>query len=554
MGTAFYDRVIVGWPGTNSSGGISLGAPISGLGGLAFNAGMNGQYTGYHIQHPNFLTEQEAGIALYNSGTNALTVLRRFVPSDGAGAVTFSSGTKEVRNSPIARMLVPNITGGPPTVNDDLNDGYIEGLATWFDSTEKTFYRLLDHTVGAAVWAVVGLGDGDVTSRMVYNGTGVASTPSGGVATVPNGPWSSFTTVLQFSVTDPATNEVRITTPPARRDIEIYNNTGQSITIADEGGTPLLADIPDQRISRWSWNGSSWLNRRAILANIGANSVDDPNLTTGTPFSVRWLDASGNPGQLPKATQAEAEGGVATNRWMDPELVGQAIAALAGSIEWTSPQISTSTATIDDSRARQLVELTHTGGAITVTFSPGTIADKSGGVIKRTTQPVTIAMGGPAAGGSGARYTFGQSGGALQTANFTLFGTLTWQCLDNSDDDSAVYLIEGDTSLNVDILADAEETASFTLNLTHARRKIVRCNHASTGIVVTVPASTMTDFSTGTMIHLARWGPATVTIAAAGGVTIQKPSDKALTARAQYSVISLWHQSTDTWLLFGDLT
>ena len=103
------------------------------------------------------------------------------------------------------------------------------------------------------------------------------------------------------------------------------------------------------------------------------------------------------------------------------------------------------------------------------------------------------------------------------------------------------------------ILADDEETASFTFDLTHIA-KMVRANHATVAITATVPANATTAFPIGTTLNITQWGAIGVTIAAAGGVTINKAASKTLVLAEQYGVATLWKQGTDTWLLFGALT
>jgi hypothetical protein len=103
------------------------------------------------------------------------------------------------------------------------------------------------------------------------------------------------------------------------------------------------------------------------------------------------------------------------------------------------------------------------------------------------------------------------------------------------------------------VLADQQQTASFTFALTHAQ-KMTRCNHATVAITATVPTNATVAFPLGTTLSVVRWGAAAVTVAAAGGVTINKAASKTFALNEQYAVAQLWKQATDTWLLFGSLT
>jgi hypothetical protein len=104
-----------------------------------------------------------------------------------------------------------------------------------------------------------------------------------------------------------------------------------------------------------------------------------------------------------------------------------------------------------------------------------------------------------------------------------------------------------------------DKTGDFTLALTDAydstngRKPWLNLNHA-TAITMTVPPNSSVAFPVGTVILFSRFGAGTATIAAGGGVTVNKPSDRALTLRAQYSQGMLRKTATDTWTLGGDLT
>jgi hypothetical protein len=93
-------------------------------------------------------------------------------------------------------------------------------------------------------------------------------------------------------------------------------------------------------------------------------------------------------------------------------------------------------------------------------------------------------------------------------------------------------------------------TASYTLALTDANKALEMNSASST--TVTIPTNASVAFPVGTVIEIARVGAGAVTIAAAGGVTIQS-ADGSLALRGQYSVASIRKRATDTWLLAGDL-
>lgn len=172
---------------------------------------------------------------------------------------------------------------------------------------------------------------------------------------------------------------------------------------------------------------------------------------------------------------------------------------------------------------------------------------------------------------AGATYEMPGDNDAARTTSFGVTGYCLFECVANSGGSAAVWDVVGETNHSdladnaldmngqqitnaVMPLEDDEETASFTFALVHGQQEMVRCNHATVAITATVPANATVAFPVGSVLTLNQWGAAAVTVAAAGGVTINKPSDKTLVLRGQYSVVSLWKQATDTWLAFGDLT
>jgi hypothetical protein len=106
---------------------------------------------------------------------------------------------------------------------------------------------------------------------------------------------------------------------------------------------------------------------------------------------------------------------------------------------------------------------------------------------------------------------------------------------------------------HVHALADGEVTASRDLVLADAQSRMLRVD-AIDDVTLTIPPAAGTPFPDGTVIHVTRWGSGALTIAAANGVTLHHPADRGTGARAQYSVLGLWKQAGDVWLLYGDLT
>jgi hypothetical protein len=114
------------------------------------------------------------------------------------------------------------------------------------------------------------------------------------------------------------------------------------------------------------------------------------------------------------------------------------------------------------------------------------------------------------------------------------------------------------TSLTADLAAKADAAyslnaqvgTSYTLVLADAS-KFITLNNAS-AITLTVPTNASAAFSAGTRIAFAQLGAGQVTVAPAGGVTIN--ADPGLKIAAQYGGAELVKLATDTWLLVGRLS
>lgn len=94
-----------------------------------------------------------------------------------------------------------------------------------------------------------------------------------------------------------------------------------------------------------------------------------------------------------------------------------------------------------------------------------------------------------------------------------------------------------------------QQSASYGLVLTD-RDKIVEINSPS-ATTVTVPLNSV-DFPIGSSINILQTGAGQVTIAGAGGVTIN--ATPGLKLRSQWSFATLIKRATNTWILMGDIT
>jgi hypothetical protein len=72
----------------------------------------------------------------------------------------------------------------------------------------------------------------------------------------------------------------------------------------------------------------------------------------------------------------------------------------------------------------------------------------------------------------------------------------------------------------------------------------------SGAVAVTVPTNASVAFPVGTVVNLSQMNTGRVTVAGAGGVTVNSPNG--LITRVQYSTVSLIKDGTNTWVLSGD--
>jgi hypothetical protein len=111
----------------------------------------------------------------------------------------------------------------------------------------------------------------------------------------------------------------------------------------------------------------------------------------------------------------------------------------------------------------------------------------------------------------------------------------------------------GDVSITGTVVAqstlNAQTGTSYTTVLADAS-KLITLNNGS-AITLTIPANSSVAYPVGTKIDLAQIGAGQVTVAGAGGVTVN--STPTLKFRAQYSAATCIKTATDTWLLVGDL-
>jgi hypothetical protein len=98
---------------------------------------------------------------------------------------------------------------------------------------------------------------------------------------------------------------------------------------------------------------------------------------------------------------------------------------------------------------------------------------------------------------------------------------------------------------------NAQSGTSYTLVLADAENKVVELSNTS-AITVTVPLNSSVAFPIGSQVQLLQTNTGQVTVAGAGGVTVN--ANPGLKLRGQWSFATLVKRGTDTWVLVGDVT
>ena len=101
------------------------------------------------------------------------------------------------------------------------------------------------------------------------------------------------------------------------------------------------------------------------------------------------------------------------------------------------------------------------------------------------------------------------------------------------------------------LLQNQQTGTSYTLVLADASNRIVELSNTA-AITVTVPLNSSVAYPVGSQIMLLQTNIGQVTVAGAGGVTVN--SNPGLKLRAQWSSATLIKRATDTWVLVGDTT
>lgn len=101
------------------------------------------------------------------------------------------------------------------------------------------------------------------------------------------------------------------------------------------------------------------------------------------------------------------------------------------------------------------------------------------------------------------------------------------------------------------LATNAQTGTSYTLALTDANNTVVELSNTA-AITLTVPTEATVAFPIGSQVQILQTNTGQVTVAGAGGVTIN--ANPGLRLRGQWSFATLIKRSANGWVLVGDVT
>ena len=120
------------------------------------------------------------------------------------------------------------------------------------------------------------------------------------------------------------------------------------------------------------------------------------------------------------------------------------------------------------------------------------------------------------------------------------------------DDANFAASVTTSLGLKVDSLTPiSQKTASYTLSSLTERDDLIEMGSGS-AMTVTIPTDATVDFPIGTSIDILQTSTGQVTIAGAGGVTVN--ATPGLKLRTTWSSCTLFKRAANTWVVYGDLT
>jgi hypothetical protein len=314
----------------------------------------------------------------------------------------------------------------------------------------------------------------------------------------------------------------------------IYNNGTSGV------GATLTADT--NRAFSTIDGESVVLGQRVLIKNQTDEKQNGIyTLTTAGSVSVPWV--------LTRATDAD-------NNPTGEMKTGDFVFVINGTVNASVGYINNSTAnpivigTDNISYTEFSAGKTVAAGSGLTEATPGTISVATGGVTSAMIADGTIVDGDINASAAIAQSKISGLTSDLAakapTANPTFTGTVTVAASGVAFTDGT-QTKEGVPSRTPII----QKTDSYTLSALTERDSLIEVAK-STATTITIPANSTVAYPVGTSIDILQTSTGQVTIAGAGGVTVN--ATPGLKLRTQWSSATLFKRATDTWVVYGDLT
>jgi hypothetical protein len=141
---------------------------------------------------------------------------------------------------------------------------------------------------------------------------------------------------------------------------------------------------------------------------------------------------------------------------------------------------------------------------------------------------------------------------ALLTGAPAALNTLDELAAALGDDANFAASVTTSLGLKVDSLTPiTQKSASYTLSALTERDDLIEMG-SSSAMTVTIPADSTLNFPIGTSLDILQTSTGQVTIAGAGGVTVN--ATPGLKLRTTWSSCTLFKRAANTWVVYGDLT
>jgi hypothetical protein len=141
---------------------------------------------------------------------------------------------------------------------------------------------------------------------------------------------------------------------------------------------------------------------------------------------------------------------------------------------------------------------------------------------------------------------------ALLTGAPAALNTLDELAAALGDDANFAASVTTSLGLKVDSLTPiTQKTSSYTLSALTERDDLIEMG-SSSALTLTIPADSAVNFPIGTSLDILQTSTGQVTIAGAGGVTVN--ATPGLKLRTQWSSATLFKRAANTWIVMGDLT